>query len=135
MCSKGKLTHLIGKIRVVDDQVKEHLRLEMLSRIDQLTGVYRKEAFQFLAKNALSENLAEESVLFFIDLDNFKEFNDRLGHIQGDEALRATARIIAAKFPLTPCPYTKGGRMMTNSMPVSAEMALSPASASAFEMP
>lgn len=98
MCSKGKLTRLIGKIRVVDDQVKEHLRLEMLSRIDQLTGVYRKEAFQFLAQNALSENLAEESVLFFIDLDNFKEFNDRLGHIQGDEALRATARIICNIF-------------------------------------
>lgn len=98
LCSNGKLTRLIGKIVVVDEQVKEHMRLEMLSRIDQMTGVYHKEAFQFLAQNALAEQSGEGSVLFFIDLDNFKQLNDHLGHLPGDEALRHTARMISSIF-------------------------------------
>lgn len=94
----GKLTRLMGRIQVVDELVKEHLRLEMLAQIDHMTGVYHKEAFQFLARNSLAEHPGEEFVLFFIDLDNFKQLNDRLGHLQGDEALQHAAQKIGNIF-------------------------------------
>jgi diguanylate cyclase (GGDEF)-like protein len=36
--------------------------------------------------------------LIMVDVDNFKDFNDRFGHIAGDRALSAVSRILRAQF-------------------------------------
>jgi diguanylate cyclase (GGDEF)-like protein len=63
---------------------------------DGLTGLYNQRYF----KQRLAEEIARAAEqgrplsLLFCDLDRFKEYNDRLGHVAGDKALRAVAGVI-----------------------------------------
>ena len=67
-----------------------------LARIDALTGVFGRRAFEERLEHNL--DLARRNrnplTLAFVDLDNFKILNDTHGHNTGDQALRATARVL-----------------------------------------
>lgn len=57
---------------------------------DTLTGLLNREAFVYRVKELLERPASTEqrvSALFLIDLDYFKEVNDTLGHIIGDQVL------------------------------------------------
>src|SRR3990172_9993580 len=62
--------------------------------IDPLTGVGNREAFnrQVTAELARAKRHDHPLALAMIDLDGFKEVNDRLGHAAGDRGLALVAR-------------------------------------------
>lgn len=71
-------------------------RLEALSITDELTGIYNR---RFLQK--LLERKAESIIhtprpfaVIMIDVDHFKHYNDRHGHLAGDEVLRAASEVL-----------------------------------------
>jgi diguanylate cyclase (GGDEF)-like protein len=68
-----------------------------LSRRDALTGLLNRRGFETLAEKELGRAARYRRPLAFalIDLDHFKEINDRFGHAQGDEVLRAVATELA----------------------------------------
>ena len=68
-----------------------------LSRIDPLTKVANRRALFEAASRAkrLSERNWTPLSICYVDLDNFKRLNDRLGHTAGDHALAITAATIA----------------------------------------
>jgi len=69
-----------------------------LARIDELTGLHNRRAF-FEQGNRLIAEASANGVavgLLLIDADNFKQVNDSLGHIAGDDALRNLAQTITA---------------------------------------
>ncbi len=79
----------------VEADYLENIRLSSIT--DGLTGLYNQTYF----KSLLSQNLplrrrAGDSVcsLILLDLDHFKQYNDRCGHLAGDEALRVVAQIL-----------------------------------------
>ena len=64
---------------------------------DGLTGLYNQTYFKkILEKTIYNQRRSGESsfALVFLDLDHFKQYNDRCGHLLGDEALRICAEII-----------------------------------------
>jgi diguanylate cyclase (GGDEF)-like protein len=63
---------------------------------DQLTGLLNRGAFHRRAKKRLQreDGLPVHLVVTVIDLDRFKQLNDRFGHRTGDEALVAVARAL-----------------------------------------
>ena len=65
---------------------------------DELTGLgNRRYLFEYGAKHLAETGPDERLALILIDLDNFKEVNDTLGHHAGDELLREAARRLAAR--------------------------------------
>ena len=71
-------------------------KLEALSSTDGLTGIANRRCFDEVLAREYARNARSEDVLSLImlDLDHFKAFNDRYGHIKGDECLRSVARVI-----------------------------------------
>jgi diguanylate cyclase (GGDEF)-like protein len=75
-------------------RVSEHLRALSLS--DELTGLPNRRELEgrLVAALAASERQQDPTVVAMIDLDRFKEINDRLGHAAGDAVLRRVAAIL-----------------------------------------
>jgi diguanylate cyclase (GGDEF)-like protein len=65
---------------------------------DELTGVYNRRHFDRRLAEELrrARRLDERLTLILLDLDRFKEINDRFGHPEGDRALRTVAQCIVA---------------------------------------
>jgi diguanylate cyclase (GGDEF)-like protein len=67
----------------------ERADAEQLARLDPLTAVGNRRAFDAMLEQVRDSDLQAQVVV--IDLDDFKELNDTLGHVAGDRALRAVA--------------------------------------------
>ncbi len=79
-------------------QVQEKLILENLSIHDPLTGVMNRRAFDLSAEHTLSRISKNGAVLLFLDIDFFKEVNDRFGHEAGDTVLKGFAAELTSLF-------------------------------------
>jgi len=71
-------------------------RLEEMATTDKLTGLANRQAFDLLIPQAISESRRGNWPLsaLLIDIDHFKQINDRHGHLAGDKVLRTIARSI-----------------------------------------
>jgi len=69
-------------------------KVEELAYFDPLTGLENRRLFLSRLEEALQEENIRKNqpVLFYFDLDNFKEINDSIGHGAGDELLVAISR-------------------------------------------
>ncbi len=66
---------------------------------DYLTGVYnRKHITQEICKY-LKENESKDCALAIVDLNNFKNVNDKFGHLEGDKVLKEFAKSIKSILP------------------------------------
>jgi len=66
-----------------------------LARTDSTTGLPNVRAFLERAERELKRG--KPLCVLYVDLDNFKLFNDRLGHAAGDDILEEVARILGAQ--------------------------------------
>jgi diguanylate cyclase (GGDEF)-like protein len=71
--------------------------LEELASLDGLTGLANRRGFDRELDRTwrLAEELQEPLALMMIDIDHFKLFNDRYGHVQGDACLRAVGETLS----------------------------------------
>ena len=79
-----------------DELYKANKKLERLSIIDGLTGIFNHRYFQEKFEELLEDarNKKEPLVIGLFDLDYFKMVNDTYGHIVGDKVLKTIAEII-----------------------------------------
>lgn len=70
--------------------------LERLAHIDGLTGLANRHALEEQARRIWDtcKRTNDPFSALFIDLDHFKQINDRYGHAAGDEVLRQAARML-----------------------------------------
>ncbi len=76
--------------------IKDREQQKELAVRDGLTNLYNRRAFGELLAQAVAreDRQGGRLALILLDLDHFKKLNDTYGHPAGDEALRATARVL-----------------------------------------
>ncbi|MFK3741460.1 diguanylate cyclase [Massilia sp. TN1-12] len=70
--------------------------LSTMAYIDGLTDLFNRRYYEQAFEQEFQRALRDHTSLavLMIDVDNFKKFNDRYGHLSGDEGLRMVARSI-----------------------------------------
>ncbi len=89
-----------GVVVVVEDVTERKIaeaKINHLARFDALTGLPNRAVLRDRIERALSEWRPDNMcAIHFIDLDQFKEVNDTLGHTRGDLLLQAVAARLQA---------------------------------------
>jgi diguanylate cyclase (GGDEF)-like protein len=102
-------------IEALDELKESNQKLNNLSQTDELTGLYNRRGFIYLARQNLDlvMRMKRHGMLFFIDLDGLKKINDNYGHDEGDEAIKKTAEILEKTFRGTDIIARLGGDEFT----------------------
>lgn len=88
------LLYVITKLRMRNGEMMQNL--ELLSRTDLLTGLLnRRGAADIMERNFRRCQKQQISVAaIMLDIDHFKNYNDTLGHAEGDVCLKAFSKIL-----------------------------------------
>jgi diguanylate cyclase (GGDEF)-like protein len=91
---------LTRAIQYAIERQKAQSRLQNLTLIDELTGVYNRRGFMTIAhqQTKLSQRTQSPWVIIFADVDGLKKINDTYGHPEGDQALREVASLLKSTF-------------------------------------
>ncbi|MET0532951.1 MAG: diguanylate cyclase [Steroidobacter sp.] len=94
-------------------------RLKRLVAADSLTGIANRRHFDRVLERELRWARRERQPLslIFLDLDEFKRFNDTYGHTQGDEVLRRVAQTLDETFRRGGLVARYGGEEFTVVLP------------------
>ena len=68
-------------------------------QLDPMTGLFNKVAMEQIVKKRMETNSLEPFFMGVIDVDNFKNVNDMLGHLFGDEVIQDVANVISSQAP------------------------------------
>ena len=113
-----KVHFISGKQKMIQSLRKKSEELEQANKSlrrlairDGLTGVFNHRYFhEELSKELLrAERNNSSCSLVFIDVDFFKQYNDKYGHIEGDEVLRAVSILMKRRFRRTDLIARYGG--------------------------
>ena len=90
----GKITHFLGQYIDIGEQKDKEKVLEYQATHDNLTGLPNRLLLLDRIEHAITKVVRHNLVggIIFIDLDNFKEVNDTLGHDIGDALLVSVAK-------------------------------------------
>jgi diguanylate cyclase (GGDEF)-like protein len=99
-----------------EEQRRDKEKLSQMAFFDSLTGLHNRKAFY----DRLEESLAQarrlggaNRALLFLDLDNFKDVNDSLGHDIGDGVLREVAARVRSGVRASDFVFRPGGDEFT----------------------
>lgn len=95
---KGRLLGYVKVLRDATEQKKLEEEISRLALVDALTGLPNRAEFQLRLHGLVASAHRHEHsfVVLLVDLDHFKEVNDRLGHPGGDALLRQVAERMQA---------------------------------------
>lgn len=108
---QGELRGYRGIVRDVSDQIAYQQQLLEMACRDPLTGLGNRKAFDEQLGQALlrAGSGGSELALLYLDLDRFKEVNDRFGHDVGDALLRTVAERVRSTLRQPDKAYRLGG--------------------------
>jgi diguanylate cyclase (GGDEF)-like protein len=90
-----------------------------LSVSDELTGLYNRRYFYEVLKTEMSRTrrYGRSFSVVMLDLDGFKEYNDRFGHTNGDSVLKSLARTLRSSLRRADTAFRYGGDEFTIILP------------------
>lgn len=103
-----------------EDQLRQsEERYRVLSITDGMTGLYNARHFAQRLREEMDrcERYRHSLSLMVLDVDNFKQFNDTWGHVQGDQVLIQLAECITACLRRTDQAFRYGGEEFVALLP------------------
>ncbi len=94
-------------------------KLKKLSITDDLTGLYNFRHFYTQLESEVMRASRYDSPLslLLMDIDHFKKFNDKYGHLEGDKVLARIATIVQSCLRTSDSAYRYGGEEFTVILP------------------
>jgi len=92
----GEPFKIIGVMVDIDRAKKTEENLSSRASYDALTNVYNRDSIESLIENEI-ELLAvrkDQFAVLFVDIDDFKDFNDKFSHATGDQVLKFTSQTL-----------------------------------------
>lgn len=114
------LNEMAGKLSDRERDLRAANRhLEELASLDSLTGLANRRGFdaRLSADWRNARRLRQPVALLMIDVDHFKLFNDRYGHVEGDVCLRRVGKLLEDVKGSHDLPARYGGEEFTLLMP------------------
>jgi diguanylate cyclase (GGDEF)-like protein/PAS domain S-box-containing protein len=96
---EGRPLHLITQVEDITARKRYERQLRHMAHHDPLTGLYNRARLD----EAVTVHIARvrrhgpEGAVLLLDIDHFKQVNDRLGHGAGDDALIAVGRVLQSR--------------------------------------
>lgn len=92
----GKPLKVVGVMVDIDRAKKSEQQLTERASYDALTELYNRETIESQIDNeiSLSEMRKSEMAVLFIDVDDFKHYNDNYSHATGDQVLKFVAKTL-----------------------------------------
>lgn len=86
----GNVAKIIGVLSDVDRVKKGEMQLIQRASYDALTGVYNRETIENVINNEIVKvgEGGDKFAILFVDIDDFKIYNDRYSHATGDQVLK-----------------------------------------------
>jgi diguanylate cyclase (GGDEF)-like protein len=103
------------------EQAKERFRTQAIT--DGLTGLFNRRHFEDTLDEQIERAAAEgwPLSLLLLDLDHFKQYNDRWGHTEGDSELRRVAALVQRTVRSTDIAVRYGGEELAVLLPSCAK--------------
>jgi diguanylate cyclase (GGDEF)-like protein/PAS domain S-box-containing protein len=97
---RGEPAYFLSQIEDITDRRRYESELQHMADHDPLTGLLNRRAYErSLAEHlARGERYGHEGAVLVIDLDDFKEVNDTLGHSAGDELIVRVGGALASRL-------------------------------------
>ncbi|HBE9368364.1 TPA: GGDEF and EAL domain-containing protein [Clostridioides difficile] len=80
---------LVGRIKNIGEK----------NKFDSITGTWNREQFEHRMNYLMKEKIYKNGAMFIMDIDNFKNINEKYGHSYGDKVLRAIATEVLEYLP------------------------------------
>lgn len=121
----GKLPALIGLSSDVTELFKLKEEFKKLANTDPLTHLYNRRFFteQAAKEYQRAKRYAVPLTLFTIDIDHFKNINDKFGHPAGDQVLIAVAKQLKSSLRQSDILARIGGEEFSILLPETSEQA------------
>ncbi len=109
--ARGRARYAIVQLRDASQRKRFEERLQHLADHDSLTGLLNRRRLQdeLVAHEQRCRRFGAAGSLLLLDLDGFKDVNDTLGHLVGDQVLRNVAAVLAERLRETDAVARLGG--------------------------
>lgn len=114
------LSERFKTLRLKEMVLKKHMKYyRNLSLTDELTGLYNKRYFTMVMEQKMDAALEGGRLLtlMIIDIDHFKIYNDRYGHLHGDQVLSRLAQVLLSVLEQSQMAFRYGGEEFVVLLP------------------
>ena len=97
--NSGEISHILVLMSDITEQKQHQIKLEQLAHFDPLTGLLNRTMLAEKLKQSITqidEGAQKDVAVAYLDLDGFKEVNDRYGHSTGDYLLQILSQRMTA---------------------------------------
>jgi len=114
-----RIKRVLKERKLTNERTQMLEKLKKLSITDGLTKLYNSRHFYSQIKTEIDRSLRYEHPLslLILDIDHFKEYNDRFGHLEGDKVLVRLGQVIKLLLRKMDSAYRYGGEEFTVILP------------------